>query len=856
MTDRLANDLQFFLGQYDLRLLNPEGLWLLLAVPVFFVLGLWMGEDLRWWRKVGIQLLRAGVVAALTIAYTQPVRVSTTDAPAVVMLADLSDSMSADAREKMEQTIRELWKARGEATTYLVGFGLEPELLAGPGHRRISLPEDRRADGTDIAAALRFAYGLFPPLHDRRVVILSDGEETRGDLLAESGQALDFEIQISAVPLVPAAASDVRVEQLTVPASLRSGEDATVELLLYSSARKRVRVALMRDGQRVESRPVVLAPGPNRLEFETELEGEGWHTLSVRVFAGSDRYPQNNRAAGRTWVFGKPRVLLVQQQERENPLRRLLAGREIELVVATPESIPTRLADLARLELVVLDDLKLSGLPADGVSRLRAYVEEFGGGLLVTVGQDASDLADPEDEPIEALLPVEFKQVKKKEEIPAALVFVSDRSSSMARGSKFPILLRAVADTLDRLKDTAQVAVVMFDDFPEVVVPLTEASNREKIRKLLMAQRVGGGTSMYPALEAAHKQLTKSAAKLKHVILLSDGQSISLYGHYGYIVEKMAKDEITITTVALGEDADQEELKRVASRSGGRFYFTTSMDNVPKIFTAETENITETNVIEQTVRAVPAKLVQALAEIDFTSAPPIKGYVASEARPTSEVLLVSSDRAEPLLARWRFGLGRVMVMTTDAQGSWSGAWTGWEGFAELWSRLVEDTIRRSPPGDIRMAGRVAGDTGVVTVRVPAEKPSDQPDPPRLSVLTPGGSEHRLQLVRRGLGLYRARLKLHGLGPYALHAERRGKRGAKEAAYASLSRSYTDEYLSAGGGTRLLSQVASRTGGTIDPDPGELFAPGRQERERTEAQWPPFVLLAMGLFLAEVLIRRL
>ena len=68
MTDRLANDLQFFLGQYDLRLLNPEGLWLLLAVPVFFVLGLWMGEDLRWWRKVGIQLLRAGVVAALTIA--------------------------------------------------------------------------------------------------------------------------------------------------------------------------------------------------------------------------------------------------------------------------------------------------------------------------------------------------------------------------------------------------------------------------------------------------------------------------------------------------------------------------------------------------------------------------------------------------------------------------------------------------------------------------------------------------------------------------------------------------------------------------------------------------------------------
>jgi Ca-activated chloride channel family protein len=853
---QFTRDLQFFLGQYDLRLLNPQGLWLLLGVPVFFVLGLWMGEDLRWWRKLPIQVLRAAAVVALTVAYTQPVQVRTVDFPAVVLLADLSDSVDAEAREKLEQSVREFWRARGEAATYLVGFGLEPSLLAEPSHRQVSLPGDRKVDGTDIAAGLRFAYGLFPPLHDRRVVIFSDGEQTRGDLLSEAVRALAFDIQVSVVPIVPAAASDVRIDEIQVPDSLRSGEKAKVRVELAASGRRSARVVIKSDGERVALKRIDLVRGNNSVEFEVELNGDGWHTLAASVFGGSDRYPQNNWAAGRTWVFGKPKVTLVQAERAQTPLGKVIGEMEVDLQVVTPAELPTDLAGLSKSDLVVLDDLPLGALGAETVERLQAYVEEFGGGLLVIAGQSSSDLADPDEKPIERILPVQFKQVKKKEEIPAALVFVTDRSSSMARGSKFVILLRAVADTLDRLKDTAQVAVVMFDDFPELVVPLTEAQNRDKIRKVLMSQRVGGGTSMYPALEMAHKQLKKSAAKLKHVILLSDGQSISLYGHYGYIVDKLAKDQITVTTVAMGEDADQEELKRVAARSGGRFYFTTDMDNVPKIFTAETENITETNVIEQTVHAKPAKLVQALAEIDFSKAPAIKGYLASEARPTGEVLLMSSDRSEPLLARWRFGLGRVMVLTTDAQGSWSPEWPGWEGFSKLWPRLLTDTIRRSPPGQIRLAARADGDRAIVTVRVPAEKPSEESLPPSLTIRSPSGQERPAPLTRRGLGTYRAEIELSRMGPYALRAERIGRSGAQELAFGSVSRSYAEEYLSAQGNAALLSLVAERTGGQVNPDPKTVFGPGRHEREQADAKWPPFVLLALALFLGEVLIRRL
>ncbi len=856
MGGQLTRDLQFFLGQHDLRLLNPEGLWLLLAIPVLFVIGLWMGEDLRWWRKVPIQLLRAMLVAVLAVAYAHPVRIATENHPAVVLLADLSASMDEPARERLEQRLDALWAAREEAPAYLVGFGRRPELLAGPEHRRIDLPAGEGDSATDLAAALHFSFGLYPPRHDRRAVLLSDGEQTRGDLLAAVDRAREFDIELFSVPLLPAATADVRIEDMAAPASTRPGEPVAVSAELVASAPRWVRLSLWRDGRRVAVERIRLAPGRTRIELETELEGRGWHELALRVAAPGDRYRENNRAARRIWVFGRPRVLLVQRSDEPNPLRGVLAEGDWELEAITPAGFPDALAALAERDLVVLDDLELADLAERRVEQLRAYVEEFGGGLLVTTGPDASELAAPETEPIEDLLPVAFEQVEKKEEIPAALVFVTDRSSSMARGGKFAILVRAVVDTLDRLKDTAQVAVVMFDDFPEVVVELTEASQRDTISEILLAQRVGGGTSMYPALKAAHQQLDKSAAKLKHVILLSDGQSISLFGHYGYIVEDMAEDGITVTTVALGEDADQAELERVAGRSGGRFYFTDNIRNVPKIFTAETENITETNAVEQTVRALPAKLVQALAGIDFDSAPPLGGYVASEPRPTAEVLLVSSDRSEPILARWRFGLGRVVVATTDAQGVWSADWPTWSGFSDLWLRLAEDSLRRDPPGRLRVATRALGRRGVISVRVPIERPEAEPDPPWLTVRPPRGPERELELVRRGLGLYRAELELRQLGPYAVRAERRGRRGALEQAFGSVARSYDEEFLGAAGNRGLLAEAARRTGGAMDPEPNAVFAAGRQERERTEDLWPPLLLLALGLFLGEVLIRRL
>jgi len=196
------------------------------------------------------------------------------------------------------------------------------------------------------------------------------------------------------------------------------------------------------------------------------------------------------------------------------------------------------------------------------------------------------------------------------------------------------------------------------------------------------------------------------------------------------------------------------------------------------------------------------------------------------------------------------------VATTDAQGNWCPDWPAWEGFSKLWPRQADDLMRRSPPGQLVMSGRVEGERGVVSVRVPPGLPDEPVEPPSLTVYPPRGRSRPLELVRRGLGLYRAELPLDALGAYALRATRMGRRGAREVAYGSVARAFPEEFLSAAGNPALIHEAVRRSGGQIDPSPEEVFAPGRQEREETDPLWPPLVLLGLALFLGEVLIRRL
>ena len=114
----------------------------------------------------------------------------------------------------------------------------------------------------------------------------------------------------------------------------------------------------------------------------------------------------------------------------------------------------------------------------------------------------------------------------------------------------------------------------------------------------------GGGTNIYSGLAPAVDALVQSKAKSKHIVLLTDGES----NDRGYedLLARMAPAQITLSTLAIGSDADTRLLTSLAHLGGGRYYFTERSTQIPRIASKETTILTRNAVVEGHVAAVVA----------------------------------------------------------------------------------------------------------------------------------------------------------------------------------------------------------------------------------------------------------
>jgi quinol monooxygenase YgiN len=87
--------------------------------------------------------------------------------------------------------------------------------------------------------------------------------------------------------------------------------------------------------------------------------------------------------------------------------------------------------------------------------------------------------------------------------------------------------------------------------------------------------------------------------------------------------------------------------------------------------------------------------------IEKWDSPALLGYVKTLRKASAQIPLVT-DLGDPLLAHWRFGLGKVTAFTSDAKSRWGSLWiTRWPGFSRFWSQVLRETARppqrRHPP---------------------------------------------------------------------------------------------------------------------------------------------------------------
>jgi Ca-activated chloride channel family protein len=865
-------------AQYDARFTEPWALLLLWAIP-FCVLIAFLARASRWYVRILQLLPRSAWIIALTVAALLPVREHRKDALEVVVVKDVSLSIDEGRLARANSLIQSLTATKSNTDTTLIpkittlSFS---EKVDSTGGTNVGSQEE-----SNLEAAIQAARALFTPGRDHRIVLLSDGRATKGDALAAAKKAGEEKSPIFVFPLGAGDQPEVFVKGISLPDKARSKDDFHAEVFLESAIAEGASVKLLvrpagstKKPQPLNTQKVTLTRGKMTVDFTAKIEEPGIYEIKTEVKAaeGGDTFSVNNNASGFLTVEDLPKVLLVRRPgEPETPLDQTLKAVATRYHVDTSDAMPQSLSELGQYDLILFNDPKTAKFSDEENKILTTYVTDLGGGLILAMGDNAKDIAEPpEDTPIEELLPLGFKRIKQKEEVPLAVVFVIDKSASMDRDRKFEMAISSVKQAATHLKDDADVSIILFDDLPYTQLALTKASEREKIENSLNSLGVGGGTDLYPALKAAYAEIKKSEAKIKHIIVLSDGESLSRYEQNSDTVDRIVQNKITITTIGLSADSDPVHLLQLAKMGGGTFYYTEDPSKLPDIFAKETQTTTETTVKTAEYKATVQAPADAVDGIDWGSAPNIKGYITSEPKPTSEIILVATSaspaagtqaKKDPLLARWYRGLGRVAVFTSDAGNAWAAPWTSWEGYARFWEQLTRTTLRGRKPATLLLRRRVEPN-GIATVELETRGKGGLPDENAkvaLECLDGLGNKIPLELTKGGRAITTATFQLPAPGSYVLKASREGGEAEVATVIGDLFYQTSPELSHPGDELDTLAEIAKASNGAVFQDGPSLsaavFAEGSKTVKTYEELWKPFMWLALAIFLVDVLFRR-
>jgi Mg-chelatase subunit ChlD len=858
----LVEQLTALASRLGVALTTPRALLLCAGLPLLLLAarrGARLATACRALALVAIALVLAG-------AYVERTRPQA--GACVVAAVDTSASVGGAAAARARSFLARLAPALGAHD--LVGsitFASRARVITRPEARSgriddlVPATESIGAEGgeTDIAAALTTAATLCPDETQAALLLFSDGNETTGSALAEAALTTPA---LPTFPLLPdeTAMPPAVVRRLLAPPLAPERATVPLEAVVESRAADTTQAVLelAANGERLTSLALDLPAGVSVVEVPYRARGAGQYLLEATLTRPGAPAPLAGARAALA-VTRPLQVLVV--SEHENPvIATALAERGMHVELIAPPVFASRAGRLDAYHLVVLDDVARAAFTDQALAALADWVAR-GGGLVATGGEHL--FGDPRwhGTPLEHVLPVdlEAQTPEPQEREPIALYLVIDRSNSMGysstqamvhNGEKMEYAKRAALAVLDQLGPKDLVGAIAFDSLPTELGPLRPVGeSRSALATKIQQLQYGGGTDFKDALDDARRHLIESGRRVKHIILLTDGDTNRGSEDHVELIAALSRAEITVTTIRIGDDnANLKLLDAISRGTGGDFHHVEQVQALPQLMIRDTQRLMS-NSPEREDR--PAKIGTAgalLAGFTEEELPAIRRYALTEARPKAEVRLYveSGDRHDPVLATWQYELGRVAVIPLDFQAGASD-WAAWNGFGTLWSQLARWAAPAGLAADHRLeAQRLA--TGTL---VRLETVADEPGP--FALRLPSGAEYPLRrsaprtfatvVPNLRSGLQSVLL----LGPDPSLPEQidlmvpAAGDGGRELAFHRPN-------------MRLLEELARVTGGAVDPEPAAVLAarPG-VVRERVPLA-PVLVPLALALVLADVALR--
>ena len=848
---------------------RPEWLLLLVLLPALPWFARARDAGAARVRRITGTALRALVLGALIVALAGPLKGSHPRHTDLMFALDVSGSVDPETRARALDFVNQAFRSKApEARAGLVVFGADAatEVFLGPRSEPLrDLSVEVPAEGTDIGRALEVAMGAFASEGRRRVVLLSDGRGNLGNARAASAVARSLGIEILALPLEsPRTLDEVHVREVVAPPVVRAGAPFEVAVAIESRSRARAHLVLLRDGVVLRDESVALRPGSNTFSLVEQAPEAGLHEYEAVVNSDRDRTLENNRHHAFVRVRGAPEVLYVRGREDPGPpLAGALEAQGLRIEEIPAVALPAALHELVEYDLVVLDDVSGFDLSLEKMEQLERYVRDAGGGLVKVGGDRSYSAGGYYDTPVEGLLPVTM-DVETEVRIPSlAVTFVIDKSGSMSSRAggeeKLAIAKVAALSAIEVLNPLDRVAVLSFDADHEWSVPVTEAGNRQAIAETLRVLGAGGSTDLFQALEEAHRGMREQSAKLKHLIVLSDGLSNSEADYEG-LARRIYADGITISTVSFGHDADLALMAGIAAKGQGRYYHTPDPRGIPRIFASETLVISRDLLVEEPVQPRPAYPGEMLVGFEGDAFPPLAGYQRTYPKAAAQVLLEAGDR-DPLLAAWRYGLGKAVAFTSDLGGRWGGAWVEWAHFGRFAAQMARWTMRHRGPETLLPAFSWRGRRAEISVdALDADERFVNHLDMRATVVDPKGASRVVALEQVAPGRYRGEFDALPAGRYYVHLLGRSEEGQVGPETFGMALPYSSEYLDLGADHEGLREIAAATGGRVLPlSNASLAAVHASSAGRPGPRWRvwrPLLLAALLLLLLEVAVRKI
>jgi uncharacterized membrane protein len=688
-----------------ITLANPA--WLLVALPLAAALAVWQPPS-RLMSALRIVAYALLVLALAGLAIRLESRAGT-----VVIVADRSLSMPDNVEARAREIIDLVSSARpDENSLAVVSFARAAAIEQASSKASFGgFTGEVGDDASALAGAIDTALALVPAGTTGRVLLLTDGRATGADPLLSAAVAADRGVAIDFREISRSAASDVAIVRLDAPSSVETREALFVGATVHSPVAQEISVALERDGRVIASGRRRVESGESQLLFRDRAEDPGTLSYTLRVRGeGDDPMPENNTARLLVGVRGSRPVLLVSGTGSRG-LPTLLRRGGLDLDVRTRQDADWSLDRLSGYSAVVLENLPADAIGRSGMQNLAAWVQESGGGLMMTGGQKSFGAGGYFQSPIDPVLPVSLELRREHRKFSVAIVVALDRSGSMSMSAgggrtKMDLANISAVQVLDLLSPFDEFGVIAVDSLPHHIADLTPVENAAGLReKILAIESQGGGIYVYEALAYASRMLVTARAQTRHIILFADAADAEEPGEYRQLLTKAREANISVSVIGLGTptDSDAELLRDVARVGGGNAYFTNDPMELPRIFAQDTMIVARSTFVDEPSAIDMTGGLVSITGQPLGGSPVIGGYNLTYLKDTAILGSVTlDDQAAPVIAAWQAGLGRALALTAEADGEFTGELASWPATGELVTGLVRWTAGTDNPLPIGM----------------------------------------------------------------------------------------------------------------------------------------------------------